>query len=206
MPYDKNMVKKRDSLWQRRTVNVFAALAYLILAIQWMFAVVVYLPFIASLLPERTAEPSTTSVPEPIFTAPNEGSVLSFFIIALVMIIMIGLTVYILAKIPSTIARTGRKAVKNSSAAVTHAYAKVTHQKETKRLRLQLEHRVVVAIKIFLLAAPVALAYGVYLLPESELAPEMVIYLSAFLAQIVLLLFAAQYTLAYLFSIKKTDL
>ena len=200
------MVKKQNSRWPRRIVNSFAVLAYLLLATQWMFSLVAYFPFVASLVPESPVVQPEDQVVGPVFTAPDEGSVLSFFIVAAVLVVMVGLTVYILAKIPSAVAKTGRKTVRSGSEALTHVYAKATHQKETKKLRLRLEHRAMVLMKIILLVAPVGLAYGVHLLPDTTLQPEIAIYLSAFFAQIVLVLFALQYLLAYLLGVKKTDL
>ncbi len=187
-------MKKKVVRRHRLTVNSFGALAYITLVIQWVLSLLVYAPLLEALIPQSEPTP-TPVVASPVVS--EEPSMFIFFVAAFITIAVLVLTLVVLARIPLTIARTGKKTVATGSSALTDAYLKVTHKKPTKRLRLTIQPRAAIILKLLALLLPIGFAYGTTFVDDPGIDPTLAVFLAAFLADVVVVCFVAQYSLAY---------
>lgn len=203
------MVSKKQQKKDRRrkTVNFFGAVAYLSVVMQWVLALALFLPFIGNLSllnPEPLPDTPETVVVAP--AEPSDPTLITFIGIAGIVLIMLGITAYVMARIPVTLARTGRKVVHESSSVITRATIKVSGKKSTKKLRDSLTPIVTLAMKALIVLLPMAITFSYRLTGELTIDPDTVLFASALIANISFALFSLQYCLAYLLSVKRADI
>lgn len=134
--------------------NVFGALGYISLLLQWVWtALVIGTPIVASdffknaFLPKESSVPAealSMNVPEPI------GIIFMF----LAIIFAIGVTIYAVLAVPRNIARTGQRLTRSSAQVII---PHVTHHKHiSEKRRKTLLERITWSIKIGLTILPAA--------------------------------------------------
>lgn len=133
--------------------NIFGALGYLSLVIQWLWmGLVIGAPFVASdffknlLLPETDPTPTDSismNVPEPI----------GIIFMVLAVIFALGVTIYAIVAVPSSIARTGQKATLKTAQVIV---PRITHHKHVSKKREKtLIERITWSVKLLLTLVPV---------------------------------------------------
>lgn len=158
--------------------NTLGALAYLFCLLQWVWAVVLYLPailrsdFIKQFMQKPVAPPPITNQPVEISTV---GLI---FTVAIVVIVAIA-TIYIIIKMPYTIGKTGSKI---SHKATDIALPIVTsHKKLPPKIKLQLTARLLFITKISLCVIP----FGIILLVDNQtvsMSRDIVLIIGVFTA------------------------
>lgn len=198
--------KQQKNIRRRKLVNFVGALAYLSVVIQWIMAVTLFAPLISE-APLLNPEPVAVSPVESSAAASaNDPSIFTFIGIAIIVLIMIALTAYVLAKMPATLARTGRKVVKDSSSAIVTVAIKAAGKKDGKRLREKLTPKIVFIMKVAVVLLPILLSFLSRYLEDPILSQYLALYLSVMLANGSFLLFIIQYGMAYFLGVKRADI
>ncbi|NCO10443.1 hypothetical protein GW930_00850 [Candidatus Saccharibacteria bacterium] len=189
-----------------RVANFFAVLAYLNISVQWVFAFVLFMPVLISLV-ATWQQPAPS---EPVFNNPidvqGEPNVAGFVFIAVVVTAMVLLTAYFAAKVPLTIIRASRKVTQDGSDALAQAVLRARHKKVTKKARMQLGPRMKLAIKLTAVILPVVLTFFSRLLPDTTLDPAVALFVGAGLGLVSIVLVFAQLLAGRFLSVKPTDL
>jgi len=189
-----------------RIANSFAVFAYLNIAVQWVFSLVLFAPLLIALSAMWEAAPSDQAA----FTNPiqiqGEPNIAGFIFITIVVGLMIALTVYFVAKVPLTIVRASRKVVSEGSDALSRAVLRAQHKKVTKKARMQLGPRMKLTIKTIAVLTPVALAPVSLLVPDVTLDYLVVLFVAAGLGGISMSLVLAQLLAGRLLSVNPRDL
>jgi len=198
------MKQKPERSTKRKVVNVFGSLGYLFCFLQWFWAVMAYFSVIQSaavfVSPDagQPVEPSHFT-----FTQPNP---LEAIILAIVTVLMIGVTIYVLIKTPVKIAKTSSKIVHKTTESVVPLVIKSQHKKDTKRLRDRITSKLVIMFKILLILIPAAATVLSGLLDSRPLDYSIILVLAAGLTGFSVLFFGLQYLLAAALRIKLSDL
>lgn len=151
------MPKNKTSNWRLQIANFFGGMAYFVCLLGWFWSTILYLPTLKILLEQFMSyypkAASETNVP--IQTGePNEIVALIGIIVTLV---MIALTIYILIKLPFTIAKTGKKITHEPAEMIAPLVNRYQHKKDTPKQRRILVYRLTMIFKILLVTLPVAL-------------------------------------------------
>lgn len=199
------MQQKTKSHLKRGSANTFGAIGYVFCSLQWLWVIVLYFSVIqpALLLLSPPAPAQTQQLPSFTFTLPSQFELI---IVAIVVVLMVALTSYVLIRMPLTIAKTGRKAVHKTTEKVMPLAIKAQHKKDTKRLRELLSVKIVFVLKVLLVSVPSILAIGSLLLEELPIDYLMIVIIASGLAAFSVIFFAAQYMFAVLFRVKLSDL
>lgn len=201
--------KKTKEQINRRNVkaaNVFGAFLYFNVIIQWFIAIALFIPVIIGFL---NAMPRNVVVEEPTSHASTQSAdptLFTFLGASLLIVVILGLTIYTLAKMPAAVAKTGRDVVKKSSTVVTTSVIKATKKRDGKRVRERLTPLVAFYIKLLLVVGPVLLTILAGALGVDDLSPLIALFLSAALAFWSMLLMLMQYGTARRLAVKPVDL
>lgn len=192
-----------------RAVNFIGSLGYISVVIQWVVSISLLLPFILTLdflnTPDKPAAPAPVPLPDAQSTA-NEPSLITFIGIAALVAIIIGLTIYIMAKMPVVLAKTSKKAAHSSSDVLTKAVLRISNQKDTKKIRERLAPRILLWVKLAAIILPVGLAL-LSLIQDNPIASgHVAVYTAALLADISLFFFVAQYGLAKAWKVSEKEI
>lgn len=198
------MVKKDGSRWRARFANTFGALGYVVAVFQWVLALALFVPLLEQADFLWPQQPPVVEVP--VAPIPTEPSILTFIGVAVLVIIMLALTVYIMVKLPSAIARTSRKVVHKGSDTVSSALLRVTKKPDTKKARERLAPRVIVFLKLAAVCLPVGLALASRYIPGQTADEAMVLFMASLLSNIAILLFMIQYFSAKVLTVKPADI
>lgn len=154
-----------------------------------MWAILPYMPGIIEFTKLFQATPEVPAEPLQVASASGPPSMLSLIIACAITAIIIGLTLYVLAKLPTTVAKSGQKITQRASdfivPAITH------HAKLPAKKRQRLTARVVVYLKLALCAAPIILSGCTYFI-KTELGYDITMVVAATLGVGTLLLLGAQ--------------
>ena len=131
---------------------------------------------------------------------------LMFVVGSIILITMITITIFVIVKIPSIIAKTGQKIVHKSTENVIPIILNMQNKKETKRNKIKLSFGLILIFKILLIIIPVILTYMSQFIKDSTFDFYIAMYVSTFLLMISVILFGIQYLLARLFSVNKQDI
>lgn len=169
---------------KRRFVNLFGALSYLAIILEWMWLFILYIPLLLKYHVFDWTLPKASSTPSEqfhfTFALP---SVFTLVIASIVTALVIVITLYILIKIPI-------EAVKKSHALTTEASEKVvpvlTHHKHiSKKQKIELSARIIFYTKLVLIVIAVCT-----LLPTQFIQTGLPSSIGLFIG-IILALFAA---------------
>lgn len=189
-----------------KIANLFGAFGYLFCSLQWLWAVLLYFSLINSLFLVLKSNNATEIVDKtPAIASPSSDISLIIFS-AIIIVVMLALTIYVIIKMPSVIVKTSKKVVNETAENITPIILKVQHKKDTKKRHLKLSSRLVLIIKIVLLAAPLLLSLLSQFLDNQMVDYSVAVFISLWLAGFVLISFCIQYLLAKLLNISQKEL
>lgn len=171
-------------------VNFLATLGYICCLLQWLWAVILYIPLIEKSHVLQLLTPKPVHHPAPVHTAGGAPSPIIIIIAVVVTIIILGIIAYALAKVPVTIAKTGRKLTHDTAEkvlvpAITH------HQKLPAKKKFRLTLAMSFIMKAVLLLVPFLLAVFAYG-QSLPLGYDVIVVTAAFLAGVTAFFFAIQ--------------
>lgn len=190
----------RRTALQRYAINSAGILGYFSLVMQWLWIGVVFLPGLLENDSFRSVFAPRIAKEQPDAAA-IEGAISSPLLIAVsvvITLVMIAVTIYVLYKLPSTIAKTGSKITKEASSVVIPV---MTHHKKISPAKKQrLTFSVTFAIKFF--AALIPLPF-LFLQPGGDYAldQELIQIIGVFFTASALAWFGVQFALAKLFRV-----
>jgi hypothetical protein len=191
--------------FKKKLANFFGGVGYFFCLLQWFWVVILYFSIIekVALFFSTNNEKTVTKTIPAVEIGPN----LSFTIIAVtITVFMILLTLYVIYKIPSTIVKTGKKIVHGTAETVTPMVLRYQHKKDSKRNHIKLSVRMIIAIKIFLIIAPLILSMMSKYIEKQSFSFAISMYISFWLAVFCALAFIIQYILSSLLAVKRQDL
>lgn len=117
-------------------------------------------------------------------------------ILVVVTIVMVLVTLYALAKIPMSVAKTGGKFVHKTTDALAPIVIKTQHKQDTQRNRMKVAPKVLIFIKLLLIAIPVVLAVLSELFGSLPIDHSIAVVVSCGMGGVSVLFFTIQYLLA----------
>ncbi len=184
------MKTKAKTAIKRGIITSLGAFGYLFCSLQWLWVALLYFSVIQSAIllvappaAPPVAQTHTTALPGPI----------EMVIFAIITAIMIILTIYALVTIPSTIAKTGNKIVYKTSEAITPVILRAQHKKETGTLRDKLTPKIVLFIKLLIIAVPFVLTALSHLLTKPMISDSIAMTIGGGLALLSVFFFGVQY-------------
>lgn len=194
--------KTMSRLYKRLiVVNIFGGLFYIFCLLQWLWAILPYLPGFISL---ATKIQPVTEQPSVVMQA-SSSQPPSLFMVVLASIIVVGIlavTAYVLIKLPVAIGKTGEKFTKGASQYLVPVVSH--HATLTPKKRLRLATRIVMIIKVTLCVLPVivtAFSFSMAL----TVPFDVTLIVAAFLAIVSFTLLAAQVGLARILHVALKD-
>lgn len=139
----------------------------------------------------------------PQITLPSQVEI-AFAVV--VTVFMVGITIYALVKLPMNVAKTGGKIVQTATSTVAPIIIKAQHKKDTKKNRMKVVPKVLLAIKALLVLIPTIATMLSFLLAELPISHSVALIIGIGLACIGVSFFAFQYLFAAVFRIKATEL
>ena len=191
-------------VFKQKFTNFFGGLGYISCTLQWLWAILLYASYIFGIITFLTPAPSPQVV-EVLPVTSQTTSPLILVIGAIVTVTAVVLTVFIIIKMPSTIAKTSQKFVRKSAESMAPSLLHIQKKKDTKRNKIKLTYGLVLTIKIILMIIPVVLSYTSRFIEYQSLDSFIAIYVGLFLAGISLVFFGIQYILIKLLLINKQD-
>ncbi len=179
---------RSKNAWQT-TANVFGTLGYLSLVMQWTWGLVIFAyPLITD--PNSFIMKRDTDYTPPTITIP--ASPILAVVLAAISLAVLVFTVVTIIRLPKAVGKTGAKITHTASNLIVPAI--VHHQPISKKRRLKLSFRIVLALKLLLLTLPVA---SLTLAPTLEVLPHnAMLVVGALGALITLADFILQYAIA----------
>lgn len=199
-----NEINKTD--FKTKITNLFGAFGYLFCSLQWLWAILLYFSLIDSLFTfVKTNNIDVVIDKTPAVTNPSSNISLIIFS-AVIIIVMLVLTACVIVKIPSTIVKTSKKVVNETAESITPLLLKAQHRKDTKKRHLKLSSRLVLAIKITILAVPLVLSLLSRFLNNQMVDYSVAVFVSLWLACFVAVSFCLQYFIARLLKVNRKEL
>lgn len=196
--------RKTRRVWPRKVVNLFGGIAYMVVIFQWVIAGAFFIPSFEQLQLAPKQAPVTTAVETS--ATPDGPTLFTFIGVAVIVLVMLMVTIYVIAKLPATLARSGRKVVHKSSSALTGVVIKATKKKDTKKLRDKLTPKIILYLKLVVVILPLVLAYLSQFQSEPLIEPALALYISALLADMSIFFFIVQYVFARILQVKPVDI
>ena len=186
--------------------NLFGAFGYLSCSLQWLWAVLLYFSLINALFLFVKSNDAVEVVDKAQVIASPSSDISVLIFSAIIIVVMLVLTIYVIIRIPSTIVKTSKKVVNETAEGLTPLLLKVQHKKDTKKRHLKLSSRLIFVIKVTLIIAPLILSFLSRLLSQQMVDYFVAVVISLWLAGFSIVLFCLQYLLAKLFAIRMRDL
>ena len=186
---------------KRSVTNAFGALGYFFGFLQVFWAVMLYFSVIQSTTLFIAPDADQPVEHASSFALRTPGPV-ELIIMGIVVIIMIGVTIYALVKIPMSIAKAGNKLIHKTTDTVVPIVVRTQHQQDTKKTRARITWKIVLAIKLLLVIVPLAFTAASGLLEKQSIDYAIAMTLGVWLASFSITFFAVQYLLAWLLRIK----
>lgn len=184
-------------------VNTAGTLAYGTCLLQWLWLIILALPLLEESGLLELLVPSQPA-PEPVQPAePSEPSLLIMFIAITISTAILVLTVYVLAKLPAAIGKTGSKITRKSAELSVPVVTR--HQPVPPKKKRIITARLVVAFKLLLTVLPLTCIFFVRDIDTLPVAFSVVLTIAAVLAAFTACLFALQYLLVYLLRVKPSE-
>jgi len=198
------MKQKEKTNIKKSTVNFVGSIGYLFCFLQLFWVVMLYFSVIQSipLAPPETDKQIeqfpgfTLTLPDPIEAT----------IVGIVVVVMIVLTLYILVKIPMSIAKTSNAVVHSAAEAMTPVVIKAQHKKDIKKFRVKITTRLILAIKVLLVIVPIVLTAASGLLEQQSIDYSIAMIIGGGLACLSAAIFIVQYMMASILRVKPLDL
>ena len=176
--------------------NIFGGLGYISCVLQWLWSFILFLPAIIgsgaieALLPKtHTVQPT---IVEPV---PSTPSPFITIIAVIITIVVIGVTIFALVKLPLAVAKTGKKVTHEAAEFALPIIAR--HKALPEKKRRILTARLIRLIKLKLIVIPVI---ALFFVPQNDLPLpfDAILFVGAILAVGSLVWFGAQLILARL--------
>lgn len=192
------MVSRQTSL-KRGIVSFLGALGYISVCLQWLFVALLYFQTLYAAFPMPQPVPESAP-PTPSLTVEAPSPLVLVFG-AVVTVIMIGISLYAIIKVPQAIAKTGRRVVEASAEKTAPLLLKASHRPNTKRNRRHLTPRLVVLLKLFSIIIPFVLTWVAQYLITLPLEADLVMVVAYWLAAWSIGYFMLQYGALRLFKL-----
>lgn len=199
------MTWQPKSRFKRTIANTFGAFGYLFCSLQWFWAAMLYLTVIQSaiLWLSPPANEQAPQLPRLAFAIPNQ---VELVIMAIVVVVMVALTIYGLARLPFSLAKAGRKTVHKTTEKVVPIVIRAQHKKDTKKQRKLLTVRIRLIMKLVLILVPIVLTASSGLLHELPIDYLIAVTIGGGIAVMSVLFFVIQYLLAIWLRVTMSDL
>lgn len=201
----KSAMKSSDRSWKRRVSNTFGALGYLLCFLQWFWSIMLYfstIQSVAAFFSSSSTRPAE-QVPNLTVTLPRPLEIVIFVIVT---VVLIGFTVYALIRTPINVIKKSSRAVRKTSESVAPIVVRSQHIKDTKQNHNILTSRLMLLIKLLLIALPLLLAILSKLFEVLPISYIVALIISVGLAGLSTLSFGLQYLVAILFRISLSQL
>lgn len=203
------MRQKVQKDYKRGFVNIFGGLGYFFVTFEWVWAIMLYSSVIESLVkivsPSSIEDNSTQTIPVVINSSSGPDNFL-LVIGAIIAVIMLVLTVYVLVKAPSAVVRTSRKVVHETAEYTTPLVLHMKHRKDTKKNHGQLKPALILIMKIVVVIVPIILTLSSVFLEKQMIDYGIAVYAIIWLAGIATVSYMAQYFLARFLDVKRHEL
>lgn len=175
-------------------VNLFGALFYLFCLLQWAWSLLPFVPNIIRFMNsfQSPSKPAITHVVRTTSASEPSTALLVFGIATA--IIIIGLTIWVLIKLPSTVGKTGHQLTNRASNYIVSATTKHVHLSAKKKQRLII--RITTDIKLALCIMPTILGACTYFIATS-LPYDITMFIVAILGMMTLVLLNIQVAVAH---------
>lgn len=174
-------------------VNLLGTLFYLSCLLQWAWAILPYMPGIVEFtkLFHASPEPPVESVQA--IPASGPPSMTLLIVACVITAAIIGLTLYVLAKLPTAVAKSGQKITQRASNFIVPA---ITHHAQLPlKKRQRLTARVIAYLKLTVCIIPIILSACTYFF-KTELGYDITMIIAAALGIGTLLLLSAHLLVA----------
>lgn len=187
-----------SDLSKQHLVNFIGGAGYLASALNWLFVVIILLPFLLNSSSYQQFVTPEPAAPSPEVTAPGAeplpgADALWMFVGFIIALVFIVIACLLLIKIPLSIARTGQKITAKSSGSLAPVLIKHKIVKQTSKSKLSTRLNKLIKLAIALL--PVAFGFASQLL-NTGIDSQVVIFLTSLIAAVAIVLFSTQYYLA----------
>lgn len=190
---------------KKNIANFFGAVGYFSCSLQWLWTIVLYFSLIEAFALFISPNSNNHIIKYPIIVDSGSNT-LQIIIVAAITIIMGVITVYILIKMPSVIAKTGKKIVHRTAENATPIVLRIQHKKDTKKGHRKLTLRLILIMKTLLILAPVMLSLASQFIEKQMITFSIAMYVSLGLACFSVIFFVFQYFVAAALSVKSSDL
>lgn len=193
------------SNYKKNAANFFGAVGYLFCSFQWLWVMLLYFSLIKAFALFITPS-SDSNVIKSTELINSNSNTLPIIIVAVITIIMVAFTIYIIVKIPSTIIKTSKKIVHEVAEKVTPAILRLQNRKDTKKNHIKLSSGLILILKIVLITVPIILSFMSQFIEKQMIDFYIVMYISLWLGVFSLIFFVSQYFIARLLLITKQNL
>ncbi|HUC96812.1 MAG TPA: hypothetical protein VMR16_04080 [Candidatus Saccharimonadales bacterium] len=184
---------------------MFGAFGYFFCSLLWFWAVILYFSVIKAfaLFFSPTVNNNVTKSATAISPGPGLLPIIVVFIVTAIMVLV---TLYVIIKMPSTLAKVSKKIVHEAADGITPLVLRVQHKKDIKKNHIKLTSGLVIIMKIVLIFTPVVLTFASKFLEQQIFNFYIALYISLWLAGCSAIFFIFQYLFANLLSVKMKDL
>jgi hypothetical protein len=198
------MPKKIKSNFKINFVKLLGAFGYLACAVQWLWALVLYSNSLKSYLTSITPVVEKPVVHQSAnINVTDGGSNILFLVLGtIVTVSVIGLSIYLAIKTPTTIVKTAKKVVYETAETVTPVVLHIQHKEETVRNKRKVSFSIRMIVKIILITLPFIGALTSQLTPNPLFSGSFILLSSVVLLGISAAFFILQYVTASLFRMK----
>lgn len=194
-------IKVKKTSFQQKLTNFFGGLGYLNCFLSWLWASLFYVSILLDsdyLQKEKIVEPMITK--PPVSTVTNPGSAL---LAAIVTVFIIGITIYVIYKVPKAIAKKSKNLIHDTAVRSVPLVNRFSHKKLTKSRRLKLTPKIILFLKLFLVLIPIPAVLATRLITGDFLLDSSTnLFISLILVAGCLMAFSIQYGLAWILKVK----
>lgn len=190
--------------FKKGIMNFFGSLGYFSCAIQWVWVMALYYGLFSDYLIGISTVPDDQIIQPVIVTLPqNTATIILTTVLA---IVAIAVSVFIIIKIPSTIAKTSHKIIETTAKNTAPLVLKIQHKKINKKNKLKLTPKIMLLVKSLIVIMPIILTLTSRFIEKQFISYDIAIIASLFLASISVVFIAIQYTLLKIFNISKSEI
>ncbi len=178
--------------------------AYVFCLLGWFWSAILYFPALKLML-DKFAPYYPDVARESNLSMQVGGTNVVFALGGIVITLaMIGLTIYILAKFPITLAKAGKKIVHNPAEIIAPLITKHKHQKDTPKQRRIIAYRLTMLFKILLITLPPTLTIFSQLI-DQPLDINISVIISSSLSAVAGMFFVLQMLLANIWHLDRSE-
>lgn len=189
-------------------VNFFGVLAYMAITLQILVALLAYFEPLKALF--ELAVP-TNKVDQPVIPPPSpstdqpEPSMLLIIMTVVIVVVMMAVTIYAIIKIPSSIAKVGKKIINQTATASTPLALKISGRKNTAKNRLKITPILKFIFKLIMIILPLVATLFSFMVEHQHIDYSILQIAALFCAGVSFVLFVTQYGMAKLLNLKQAE-